>query len=968
MCFLSKEDGAAHTLTLVSISPCLNTPSRFRLHFHQTAFSESPSTSRVTLELTSHLDTLLSLLIQEAAPGSTTTQPSPRHGPSASKNAHTPLVPSTGPCFEYLLKNDILSTLVADAASDTPPGSLKLTIQLISRLTASMPDTFLAHSSIHKALLKLLRACVLPDGALPASTGVEHNDQDLVQLMTTVSSRIKAYPDLLPIFFRPAAVSPSTASAMHQRVGSPTPSQTSSHAGTVSSSDQHSRSRQAEFLLFSFLLRFVHKEGQTGDLARLGLLHLIQVAFSGSSSSNIPLNRPAGDRSRQDQSIIELSASSRSQASTPSKSHEATLLLAEWLLDSDFAEVLGAGLGALYGLLPSKVTGTLYCLQGQEVVFTGDFVDQEEQETPTGTGTLRRMRSLGREELDAEETTSQRVTFLSLLDFTQEVLDRCSSTFIVDREKQLIAANLRDNILYNVKAIFLDAVLYPSVVESSEADGSALALLTYLTDALDTTRGNGELASTLLDYLKDDSSIEGTASAQKRATKSKSKLNRRKSSALLLIQESSTHAEHQTKYNVGAEERFNLRDILMQNLDTNVANSSKQHQVTQAAAFRLLDMLIRRHEAASVSVLNATVRPNATNFPPRSSPADESSIETDEEDNEDFFVYPSPEQPKGPSQEPTPSAQLVESVQGIQRYLDLANSIQSQDASAETAYERHLGQAAAAIASNPSFQQSLGEHATSGARLHGTVLHPRSSPLIRLLLHHLAYFFTQAPAVNLALTSCLSSLAACPTRSLTGWMVPPEEDDEHSGSTAMEIYERLSKSLQELRQSGEIEEDLDKLLEERKKSFALVDDLADALLEDGAADVDANLAASASAFQSAGLSATTSAHVDAATHPFAAHYAKTARIKLMPPVASTAAFEAWHSLEASVSDEEEEVESDEGAGQYARRLAERQHGKKTSPRMVSLSMLLDNMSVFEESVKELTAIIQVRKTCGIDSF
>lgn len=827
---------------------------------------------------------------------------------------------STGPCFEYLLKNDLLASLVSLSSLDSPKGSLRCTIRLFTDLIAAMDDTLLCHAAIHKALLKLLKICVLPEGELSQSVASEY-ELDLVDLMASVSSRLKSYPDLLPIFFRPTP-------AHLDRVGSPTPTEGSVTSDRASTSTKPS---PAEFLLFSFLLRFVHREGQTGDLARVGLLKLIQVAFSTSTTSSMPAPTSTVskvDYSRREQTIIDLSsrrtvAQSSFGATKPSAHTEFSLLLSEWLLDSDFAEVLGAGLGALYGLLPSKLVGELYHLQGQEVVPSGDFMD-EEDDSPTGLGTSTRMRALGLGQIDSEEVSAQRITFLCLLEFTQDVLERISSNTITDREKQLIAGSLRDNILNSVKSIFLDAVLYPSIMECSQVDGSALAVLTYLTDMLDTVQG--ELASELLTYL-----IGNPAPPQDpKKHKKTSKLRKRKSSAMMLIEGSLDGQQDRAYMQPSSADRFNLRDILIQNLEPTYAKS-KQLQITQTAALQLLSVLLSKHDTFTAPVLGFSEKQAATSFPPQA--------RSDTEDDEEF-IYPSEDIELTPS----PATQLATCIQRIEHYKSLTTNGQDD----EKEYNEHLAHAARILAKEPSFRRSM----AAGSASSGQISTTSTNTLMHMLLRQLATFFTHSPAFNLSLTSVLLTLAACPTRSLHGWMLAdPTVSDGKQQHNTMQLYEHLANQLRDLRHSQGID-NFDEFEKQRRESFHFVDNLADALLQDDGTGFDQRAGAS--------LPSQLTGHLapEGPSHLFAEHYAKTANIRIMPPIA-TALFG-----EKPANGHQDDESGSEDESQYASKPSSSAEG----PHMLSLSTLLDNMSIFEQSLQELTAIIQVRRVCGVDSF
>lgn len=828
----------------------------------------------------SPLSSLLSLLNAEAA-----------------HQADAPAAAGTGPCFEYLLKNDLLSSLVSLSLSLAHAHTLVLVIHFFTSLISSssalgLDPTLLCHGPIHKALLRLLRACVQAETDAAAH---QDCDPDLVRLMTQVTHNIKAAPDLLPIFFRPS-------SFVHgYRPDSPSADSRSDATSSVTGKPHV----QADFLLFSFLLRFVHREGQTGDQARLGLLNLIQIAFQ--SHSVAVATAPAAvsrQAHRKGPSIIDLNTSSASSASAPTArfakssnpsttstiSQDASLHLAEWLLDSDFAEVLGAGLGALYGLLPSKLSAGLSGLQGQDVVPTDDFVsDARADELLMVT---------------ADDVSSARLTFLSLFDFTEQVLDRSSAMAGSDREKQLVAGSLRDNVLASLRGIFLESILYPSIMESSEADGSAFAVLTYLTDMLDTARREGALARELLSYLVGNDA-DSDQSAKKHKKKSE-KLKKRKSAAMLLIEQSAPTDAH-----LGAQaypaDRFTLKDILLQNLELSDART-KLHQVTQAAAVRLLQMLVSKHDAFAGSLLDARLKPRATAFgiPPTAEDNDDS----DEEEEE--FVYPSEDVV-------SPAQRLEASVAQLENFKSLTMRMSGsawQD-------DEYLVDGCRAIMEDPVYQLYRTADPSRQAPV-GQVLNVHSSALLRLLLQHVSTFFTHAPSFNVALTGCVASLAACPTRSLEGWLVahPGESQD----GTVMELYMSLARSMADLRTTGEVER-FEELLSERQESFRFVDNLADALDDDMPA-ASLPVADPLTLQQQQQPSSST-----APTHPFAQHYAQTADIKLMPPIA--ALFQG--------------------------------KGEEREGRMVSLSSVLDNLSVLEASIKELTGVIQARRATGIDS-
>ncbi|KAA1078352.1 hypothetical protein PGT21_033918 [Puccinia graminis f. sp. tritici] len=97
----------------------------------------------------------------------------------------------------------------------------------------------------------------------------------------------------------------------------------------------------SDMLIFSYLLRFLHREGRTGDLARAGLLFLMELAMGQCS-------HPPGDAFPKSQPF---QTTDRDQ---PTPAATISMAFGEWELDSDFADVLSASLGAAYSLLPKS--------------------------------------------------------------------------------------------------------------------------------------------------------------------------------------------------------------------------------------------------------------------------------------------------------------------------------------------------------------------------------------------------------------------------------------------------------------------------------------------------------------------------------------------------------------------------------------------------------------------------------------
>jgi hypothetical protein len=346
--------------------------------------------------------------------------------------------------------------------------------------------------------------------------------------------RIRSYPSLLMIFFhdkslhvpttagvRPPSFTPALEDPSNPRSSSPTPSSlTSATGGTI-----NEPKRDFEFLLFSYLLRFVHRESPIGEFSRAGLLFLIDVAFSG----------PEGEE--------EASSSQGREGSggVEDPLGEAKLALAEYMMDGDFPEVLGAGLGAVYSLLPNKLVVKPMAQVEQEgggmilggLGPVGKEGEDEDNEDEGGISTSTSFRSL----LDG---------LLKLLEFIQDVIRRISSTLpssttaSTSSPQAILGLAMATSILNAVRSTFLEHVLYPSILECSDFDGSAVAVVSYIDVMLRTLEGRGRLVEVVLDFLMGEDDQDGSGGKRKVepvpekkvVPKKTSKHARRKSSAV----------------------------------------------------------------------------------------------------------------------------------------------------------------------------------------------------------------------------------------------------------------------------------------------------------------------------------------------------------------------------------------------------------------------------------------------------
>ena len=779
----------------------------------------------------------------------------------------------------------------------------------MGNLVASLDQSFLTQNAVHRPLIRLLRTCVQPEGEI----NTQEDEDDLVDVMAHVASRIKSFPELLIIFFRPVPLSHGSDANPAGRTMSPTPSSTSS---TTSSK----RNSTAEFLLFSFLLRFVHREGQIGNMARAGLLCLIEVAFIASSEQH--------------------SASSlTSHAKSPSMlgaHQEFALLFAEWLLDSDFAEVLGAGLGALYGLLPSKLRIDAYSIHAD----THDSASSTSANSELGTTNERtRMQQLGLGHWQSAEVQGSMSTFLGLLRFTQSVLDTAEESARSDRERELVASMLEETVLASVRSIFLDSVVYPSMMECTEADGSALAVLTYLRTMLATLNTASSVAKEIFVCLGGDEkhakarphqSPAGSDILQLGAKQStrllqadaETKAIRRKSSAWLLVQAAApaTNDADQLTY-FDALGRFSLRDLIQSHITPVSTNLHASDQATSTAAILLFDLILRRHHvhAASLLDIKQSSFPSGSSWAPTTTP------------DEEEFIYPSSEDVPMDEDGSSVGENLGSSLLRLRKLATLADCLSSGGSSIAGTAEakdarlesepKYLQMASWSIASDGAYKSFVATGQQPPSR--HDLLIKMSSPLGSTLTA-LESFLANPPSLNLALSGLLTALAACPYRSLDAWLLPRSGFEDALNGSAFYFIARLVECVQHLQSSNP---SMRSELRTRHQSLLLMDDLSSALDQD---DLFNKSAASTSASTYGNGRMTVNSN--SAANPFAQHFEQTKLQRI--PLADLLV----GSSQANIT------------------------------QTTSLSTVLDNIIILEEIIRELVAIIQIRRAVGIDAL
>ena len=883
----------------------------------------------------------------------------------------------------------------------------------------------------------------------------------VVNLLCILCSRIRTFRELLMIFFhdkhwyhseplfsveeddedddeddddedrttKQEMSSPGFDSVATSDSGSLTP--TSSRA-TVTSAPASSAARKPEyeFLLFNYLLRFVHREGNIGEFARAGLLFLMDVAMSPGEQ----IHRIAGG---------EPHSTSVGTVVPTDPISDAALALAEYILDGDFSDVLAAGLSAVYSVLPRKL----------------EFLPPSREEYRTGTGMMlgqkgheteeekerweferQRAFALGVEEANSNDFRPRLDHFLKLLEFIQDIFKRNFARESADSSP--VGGAIVQSILDAVRRVFLENILYSSILECSDADGSAVAVMSYI-ETMIRTLADGQLNDLLVDFLvsedNDDARVDQGRLPKFQGSTKLDKTKKRKSSAMVLLEMEVPESRKRSEYFTSMG-RFTLKDLILTNLRS-------QSQPTATCALQLLHtMLVRHPQLSTEKLLLVTHDPNATSFPhPSMASAMQDCGEIDEQrlsgdpNIDEMHAIPVFMQPE---------STFMTHEREMELYLTLVSRV---DPSHEgnvfsTGYDHYLRDAILEIQSQPAYRLTGDDDADLKFRRGIKHRLNVNDPIFTLLLESTRTFFSNTPEMNLALSCALATLAMHPDRSLAGWLTfgnsgisayqtirtpdPKEDNDDHSIDYEIEeklyndeihlpasrmdensrpvihsIFHGLVTQLDKYRQ---MVVDFDKYLLERRQGLLFSENLTDALnlaLDIGNGPVvtpapvgtsskpKSNPIVSAPASlvsflsprknkppKSSNLSGSDAPckradNKSASASPFWDHYENTSHVTLEPFIAPAPSSGPW-TLGKSIKwdiDEEDIFNSSSWGERPDESLNPNLHDDNAQEReghitTSTLSQLLDNVVILEESIKELVSIIHARRSLGIDSI
>ncbi|KAK4191279.1 Retinoic acid induced 16-like protein-domain-containing protein [Podospora australis] len=643
--------------------------------------------------------------------------------------------PLPHPCISFSAAKQVYIPVAKIATSSFNEWIIKEAVLFFATLIESEEEAFVENDSFSGSLTNLL-VRITGANSIRLSADIEAR---IVELAFNITTKIRLNPDILPAWFK----------SQHQV----------SQDGKMLL-DNHEkftgRTQKQDFPLFYLLMDYIHHEGKVGDFARTGLLYIIEAASS-------------------------------------------SVLLEQWIVESDLSTLMATGLGALYSQLSRKLVIDHPPNELPPILAFSDYEHPKSNYEVVSSC--------------SPEFQSHLDTFLSHLLFWQDVLNHCKSV------------EVKSTLLEHFQVIFLQQLLYPSLLESSDVDGgSSVAVLTYLRRILESV-DHPDMINLILHYLLALPDV--VASVTSDSGDIVSAARKRKSLDLATMMASKSEAAADPLL-------FNLVDLIRACL------RSQNHQ-TVYVTLQLVSVILKRHHRYAVSTLLYT------------------------------------EGVLGDSHHRTVGAQQQE----VDYFMTLADTIGGQDNFNEV-YENTLKDTMIRLENHPCSirlvtpKVSTTNHklpalpdgspgAPQDVRSHS--LHP-DDPLLNIVLDRLETFFLNPVEVNLALTEALFDLAVCGYMHLEGWFLrnaqgyefededdepslgaPPSDPDsqEYIEYTHMQALQecrrrpkwipsslpRLMKVLQKLCDQVTAYRDsvprFDDLLQQRREAFQIADNLTDNL-------------------------------------------------------------------------------------------------------------------------------------------
>ncbi|KXL46801.1 hypothetical protein M433DRAFT_194213 [Acidomyces richmondensis BFW] len=366
--------------------------------------------------------------------------------------------------------------------------------------------------------------------------------------------------------------------------------------------------------------------------------------------------------------------------------------LAEWVVLSDLPTLMASGLGALYSQLSRELSILHPDATLPAVLAMSDYSTTNPRPVA--------------ETAFSETHKGHMTTFLSYLAFWQDVLDHCRSK------------DVQQTLLDHFQILFVQQLLYPSVLQSSDTDaGSSVAVLTYLNamlESLDYPDIIQSMLTYLLDMRKDPSAF---VLPEPEPPRSPTTVRRRESLMLLTAP--------RNPEDVVEPSLFNLVDLVV----NSIGSSNNQ---TAFSAMKLLSTMMAKQKKFTFGTIIKVerVRPST---PPR-----------------------------------TVGALEIE----VTKYMDLATTLHGTQDIAVSATYSGLTDDARYVVEGQLPPESLGSPDTTASMPAVNIFSiSHEDALLRTLRGRLRNFLTNSVDVNLALTEAIVAMATCVQLRLDNWLV-----------------------------------------------------------------------------------------------------------------------------------------------------------------------------------------------------
>lgn len=502
--------------------------------------------------------------------------------------------------------------------------------------------------------------------------------------------------------------------------------------------------------------------------------------------------------------------------------------------------------------------------------------------------------------------------FLANLAFWQDAIQHCRST------------DLKQTLIDHFQVLFLQQLLYPSLLESSDADGSSVAILAYLRCMLESLT-DPSLIRLILDYL-----LAGTKPNDSRSPRTE---RRRKSLVL--------HAENEP-----TPALFSLADLVH-------ASLRSDNVETLNSALKLVSVILSKHYIYATNSLlrtrpaskkQRTVGALSRELDNYLSLAQEIGGEKGMDENYAAYLEDAQE--------------ILDSYWGAQSYFSPPDEIP------------------------PTSAPIVGQLAVQTPKAVGSHAIVEDDPMMRSLFDLLHNFFSNDVETNLNLTGTIVHIASCPSLQFEGWFtVNPsnyvfedsKQEDGHNGveHAGTAPFERLEEEEEE-EDSCEEQRFRDFLRAKRLPTWALDDTpLLLAAFKELARELDVHREMIPDL---EGLVANRRLAFEASERP---DNGKTAYAT--PPPSSTSRSTTVHTIDAGrassdgrvtqvvVGNENESasqriatLQPEPGTSSQSKMIMEAYPDSEAIGKKTSLNHLLTNVVILQEFILEIAALLQLR--------